>query len=175
MRAHHVLVPNAERTAVLVTDGALPAVVADRIRTAVVPETLERWLGMRAPFLRASAVVKDVDEKPTTALLEFDAPRSLSRGSWIAVEEAPGLVPPELRQAAEQWVAEQLGAPIPPERAPWARPGWLAEAENWIRATVELVEEPGCMRSGRCPPSCARPRRTASSTSRPLSRSSGTN
>jgi phosphotransferase family enzyme len=142
MRAHHALVPNAERTAVLVTDGALPAVAAKRTRTAVVPETLERELGLRAPFLRTAAVVKDVDGRPTTALLEFDAPRSVSRGSWIALDEAPGLAPPELREAAERWVAEQHGAPIPPERAPWARPGWLGEAEAWIAASVDLVGEP---------------------------------
>jgi hypothetical protein len=142
MNKHYALVPNADRTAVFATDGALPAVAAERIRTAVVPETLERELGLRAPFLRAAAVVRDADEKLTTALLEFDAPRSSSRATWVRLDETPALVPPELRQAAERWVAEQLGAPIPPERAPWARPGWLAEAEAWIGANTELVEEP---------------------------------
>lgn len=139
---HHAVVPNLDRTAVLTANGALPAVAADRLRTAVVQETLERELGLRAPFLRTAAVVRNTDKKLSTALLEFDAPRSVPRGEWIPVAEAPGLLPPELRQAAEFWVAEQLGAPLPPERSPWARPGWLAEAESWIAATVTLVGEP---------------------------------
>lgn len=139
---HHAVVPNVERTGVLTVEGALPAVAADRIRAAVVPETLERMLGLRAAFLRTSAVVIDDEQKPTTALLEFDAPRSLDRGEWAPLEEAVRLVPAELRNATEKWVAEQLGASIPPERNPWARPGWLEEAEAWIAAAVELVDEP---------------------------------
>jgi hypothetical protein len=75
---HHALVPNDERTRVLVVDRALPAVAADRIRGPVVQEALERDLGLRVPFLRASAVIRHADDKPTTALLEFDAPTSLS-------------------------------------------------------------------------------------------------
>jgi hypothetical protein len=139
---HHALVPNADRTGVLVAGGALPAVATNRLRNAVVPETLERELGLRAPFLRVSAVARDADGRPAIALHEFDAPRSRPRGDWIPIGEAPGLVPPEVRKAAERWVAEQLGAPIPHERAPWARAGWLTEAEAWISASADLVDPP---------------------------------
>jgi hypothetical protein len=79
---------------------------------------------------------------PITALLEFDAPRSSPRGRWAAIDEAPALVPAGLRAAAEQWVAEQRGAPVPEARAPWARPGWLPEAEAWIAAAADLVDAP---------------------------------
>jgi hypothetical protein len=140
---HYALIPNEDRSRVLVTrDGAIPAVAAARFRTAAVPETLERELGLRAPFLRAFEVVRNEEGRISTALYEFDAPRSEPRGSWIAIEEVPGLVPAEIRDGAERWVAEQHGAPVPPERAPWARPGWLAEAEAWIAASVDLVEPP---------------------------------
>jgi Phosphotransferase enzyme family len=139
---HYALVPDENRTVLLVVDGALPAVDSKRLRTPLVADTLEREIGLRAPFLRASAVVRDEDGWPRTALLEFDAPRSRLRGSWVPLDEAPGLVPTELRDAAEQWVAEQRGAPIPEERAPWARPGWLAGAESWIAATLDLVDPP---------------------------------
>jgi hypothetical protein len=139
---HYALVPSEDRTAVLVTGGRLPAVTAKRIRDAVVQETLERERGLRAPFLRVAAVDRDDEGWPRVALLEFDAPRSPPRGAWIPVGEAPGLVPDELRGAAERWVAEQRGARIPPERAPWARPGWLSEAEAWIAANADLVDPP---------------------------------
>lgn len=140
---HYALVPNEDRTRVLVVGAdALPAVETSRFRTADVPEALEREVGLRAPFLRASTVVRNDEGRIASSLYEFDAPRADPRGSWVAIEDAPGLVPAELRDGAERWVAEQLGAPVPSERAPWARPGWLAEAEAWIAAQVELVEPP---------------------------------
>ncbi len=139
---HWALVPSEDRTAVLVVAGQLPAVTAKRIRDAVAQEALEDELDLRAPFLRASAVVRDDEGWPRTALLEFDAPRSTPRGDWVPIAEAPGLVPDELRDAAARWVAEQLGAPVPPERSPWARLGWLAEAGRWIAANVDLVDPP---------------------------------
>ncbi len=139
---HYALVPNEDRDSVLVAAGRLPAVAAKRIRDAVAQEALEDELGLRAPFLRASAVDRDDEGSPRTALLEFDAPRSPPRGAWIPIGEAPGLVPDVLRDAAERWVAEQLSGAVPPERAPWARPGWLAEAEAWIAANADLVDAP---------------------------------
>jgi hypothetical protein len=140
---HYALVPNEDRTRLLVAgDGALPAVAASRFRTADVPETLEREVDLRAPFLRASTVVRNEEGRIASSLYEFDAPRSEPRGSWVEIDEAPGLVPAELRDGAERWVAEQLGAPVPEERAPWARPGWLADAEAWIATHVELAEPP---------------------------------
>ena len=139
---HYALVPHEDRSGVLTADGVLPAVAATRFRSAIVAETLERELALRAPYLRASAVVRDDEGHAVTALHEFDAPRSPPRGSWAAIDEAPGLVPVELRDAAERWLAEQRGAPIPPQRAPWARPGWLIEAETWIAEAVDLVAPP---------------------------------
>jgi hypothetical protein len=140
---HYALVPSEDRARVLVAaDGAPPAVAESRFRTAEVPETLEREVGLRAPFLRASTVVRNEEGRIASSLYEFDAPRSEPHGSWVPIEEVPGLLPAELREGAERWVAEQRGAPVPPERAPWARPGWLAEAEAWIAAHVELVEPP---------------------------------
>jgi Phosphotransferase enzyme family len=140
---HHALVPNEDRSRVLVAgDGNLPAVGTARFRTADVPVALERKLELRAPFLRASVGRRTEEGRIATSLYEFDAPTSAPRGSWIPLEEAPGLVPAELCDAAERWVTEQRGAPIAPERAPWARPGWLAKAAAWIAASVDLVEPP---------------------------------
>ena len=48
-----------------------------------------------------------------------------------------GPVPEALRPALERRLAELTGAaPTPAERAAWARPGWLADAEAW--ASCEL-------------------------------------
>jgi hypothetical protein len=58
---HYALVPDENRTVLLVVDGALPAVDSKRLRTPLVADTLEREIGLRAPFLRASAVVRDED------------------------------------------------------------------------------------------------------------------
>ena len=142
MAGHYAVVPNAERTGVLTTRGSLPVVESDRIRTPTVVEALERALGLDAPFLRIVAVVRDVERRPTTALHEFDAPRTPPRGDWTSLDEAPALVPEELADAAAGWVAEQRGRPVPPERAPWARPGWLAEAERWFAEVVGASERP---------------------------------
>lgn len=138
---HYAVIPSADRTKVLVSGSVLPAVETDRIRTSVVVDTIEDELGVCAPFLRVGAVVRDEERRPVTALHEFDAPRSAHRPEWVAVDEVPGLVPDELRERAGRWLAEQRGAPIPDERAPWARPGWLAEAEAWLKDAVAVVGE----------------------------------
>ena len=96
---HCALVPNADRSKVLVVEGALPAVESARIRTPHVAQTLARELGLDAPFLRLATPLRDAAGRLTTALFEADAPRSLERGGWIDVAEAPALAP----KSAMKW------------------------------------------------------------------------
>lgn len=48
-------------------------------------------------------------------------------------------VPEPLRPAFERALAEATGAPPPPRRPLWARPGFHAEVEAWTGASLELV------------------------------------
>jgi hypothetical protein len=39
-------------------------------------------------------------------------------------------------------LATLVDGPVPPERAPWARPGWLAEASVWIESSLDGLGRP---------------------------------
>jgi phosphotransferase family enzyme len=139
MREHLVLVPNQDRTALLVVDGRLPAVRAEDDLRDVLAD-LERTYGVRAPFLRT--VRRDQE---TGALLEIDA--ASAPGEWLPLDAVdPESVAPAFADGVEQWLAEQRGAPVPPERPPWARPGWLASASVWVAEQAGVEGEPELVR-----------------------------
>lgn len=56
-------------------------------------------------------------------------------GDWIAPDQLAAL-PPDVANA----VNTRLTEPDSPFRSPWARPGWFAEASNWISTQLEGVE-----------------------------------
>ena len=85
-------------------------------------------------LLELDCVPEEWRPRPPCAWLAFDA-----------VERA-ALVPPGLADGLAEWLAEQRGAPLPPARAPWARPGWLAEASAWVRNQVEVRGVPELVR-----------------------------
>jgi hypothetical protein len=89
-------------------------------------------------YLRLAAQV-EVDPERVLRLHVFAA--TSHDGERVALEEvdAGRLTPPELRPALERWLAEQRGAAVPPERPPWARPGWHAEAEAWAGIELRLL------------------------------------
>lgn len=144
MHAHHALVPNADRSAILLVGGRLPTVRVDDRRLPAVLEALEREHGIRAPFLRVAGRT-EADEHATT-LLEFDA-GSIPPGDWVALDTVdPAAIEPGFADRVEQWLDELRGAPIPAERPPWARPGWLATASTWVAAHAPVLGEPEVLR-----------------------------
>jgi len=55
---------------------------------------------------------------------------------WVDRAElgALPLANPARRFILDAWLAEAEGETIPPQRAPWERPGWFAETEAWLCA-----------------------------------------
>src|SRR5919202_3550705 len=63
---------------------------------------------------------------------------------WAGREELERLplAVPAHRAALAAWLAERGGWPVPPERPPWARPGWFAQAEAWIGGELRRLDVP---------------------------------
>jgi hypothetical protein len=156
-REHYVLVPDARRSALLVSGTELPRALG-RPGAAGALEALRLSFGLEAPYLRPARVLRDDDGAPVGALHELDAPQQgwepPAETAWMPLDEADSgsLAPGEFAEAVERWLAEQRGAALPEERPPWARPGWLAEATRWMEervaglglrsaAPVEVVEQ----------------------------------
>jgi hypothetical protein len=142
---HHALIPNTDRSALLAVDGRLPVVRLEEAGIRAALRTVEHEHGVRAPFLR---VVRRAEEgEDVTTLLELDTPADEPRGDWVpfrAVE--PESLAPGFADGVEGWLAEQSGAPIPAERPPWARPGWLAGASAWVAGLAAVRGEPELVR-----------------------------
>ena len=72
----------------------------------------------------------------STRPMRMESCRQSSSGSrlprLIPLDSSPqGLVPD-----VEKWLAIARGAPVPEQRPPWARPGWLAAATAWMEESV---------------------------------------
>lgn len=144
MHEHYVLVPNPDRSALLVVDGQLPIVRTEERAQAETLAALERTHGLRAPFLRT--VRRSLEEGGRlTTLFEVDA--ASVPGDWVPLDEVdPESVVPVFADGVDQWLAEQRGASVPAERPPWARSGWLAEASAWVAGQVRVSGEPEFVR-----------------------------
>jgi hypothetical protein len=144
MHDHHALVPNTDRTALLVVVGRLPHVRTAERDLQQTLAALEGVHGVRAPFLRVVRRAVDDDERLTT-LFEVDA--ASASGTWLSLDEVePETVTPVFADGVAEWLAEQRGGAVPAERAPWARPGWLARASAWVVDKAEVAGEPELVR-----------------------------
>jgi hypothetical protein len=143
-REHYVLVPDAARSALLVSGTELPR-VRGRPGAAGLLEALRRSFALEAPYLRPARLLRDDDRVPVGALHELDAPQHgwepPAGTAWLPLAEADSesLAPAGLVEAVERWLSEQRGVTLPGERPPWARPGWLAEATRWMEERVAAL------------------------------------
>jgi hypothetical protein len=143
---HHAIVPNCDRTAILVVEGRLPVVRTDGHKQVASVAALRDAYDVRVPFLRVVRRLEDNDERLTT-LFEVDTPPQNwtppKPAGWVALESLRVAdVEPLFPDGLEEWLAEQAGAPVPPERAPWARSGWLERATAWVDEVAHLTGEP---------------------------------
>ncbi|PJI84737.1 phosphotransferase [Luteimicrobium subarcticum] len=141
-----LLVPAPSGEAVLVrrpgTDGraGLPVVTTDG--GAEVPDVLRPVAELLGDvrYLR-SAGRAEGDDGDRYVLRVLDAlPGDPPAGHvWLPardVDPAALAVPEGLRGAVGRWLAELGGAPVPAERAPWARPGGIVPFLAWVDAQV---------------------------------------
>jgi hypothetical protein len=147
---YHALVPNSAGTAVLTVDGRLPVLHADTRHQFKALEALKRSLGLDAVFLRVAARIAREDE--IDLVNQFDAApekwKPRPPAEWLPLEETEpsAVAPKEFRAAVERWLEELRGGPVDPKRPPWARPGWLAEAAEWVAEHVPVRGKPKLIR-----------------------------
>ena len=145
-RDTYVLVPDGPRSAMLVREGRLPCVTS-RPGAAGVIEALRSTYSLTVPYLRPARILRADDAgQASMALYEFDAPDAtweLPAGlGWLPLADADPtrLSPRGLEQYVEKWLAIARGAPVPEQRPPWARSGWLAAATAWLEASIAQAE-----------------------------------
>jgi hypothetical protein len=82
---------------------------------------------------------EDESERLMT-LIELDS--AAAEGDWLPLDQVePEQVTPVFADGVAQWLAEQRGGPVPRERPPWARPGWLAGASAWVADQARVAGE----------------------------------
>lgn len=139
-RDHHLLLTDEMQTALLVgrSHGRIELLHGRGRPGAVGALEAAATFSLDVPYLRCAGLLRDESGTPFAALHELDVP---PRGwappagtSWLSLGEADpeSLGPPEWARAIARWLGEQQGAPIPANRAPWARPGWFASATSWM-------------------------------------------
>jgi hypothetical protein len=145
------LLPHPERPLVLAESDSekiiLPTVIYDDWvgpwNTALLKPVLENKVGTPVNILRY--VARDLDEEsqrlysihllePRNGLLPMNA-------HWQPLEKVLQSMGHHaaLREGLIQWQSEATSGLIPERRAPWALPGWHAQAENWIADQVSDV------------------------------------
>jgi tRNA A-37 threonylcarbamoyl transferase component Bud32 len=145
MHEHRFIVPNADRSAVLVVDGRLPVVRSSgRRRQPEMLAALADEHGIRATFLRTIRFREEDGARST--LVELDAGMRPDHAQWLAIAAVdPDTVVPVHSEGVAEWLAEQRGS-IPADRAPWARRGWLTEVVHWVKSVVPSADAPRLLR-----------------------------
>jgi len=131
---HYALVPGPDRESLVTVDGRVPHVECQGAMPDIFA-ALEPLIG-RPVYLRVAARAQRCDEILNLRAFDTAPGRELTP---LDEADPAALVPSELRDGLEQWLAEQRGAPIPELRPPWSRPGWHAEAEAWAGSPLEQV------------------------------------
>ena len=150
MHEHYAIVPSADRTEILTVEGRLPVVRTTKRQQAEVAAALRETFGVRAPFLRVVSRLEDEDQQLTTLFEVDNAPEDWNPGraaAWLPLGSVePEQAAPVFAAGLESWLAEQRGAPVPRQRAAWARPGWLAAVTAWVDEIARVKGEPRLVR-----------------------------
>ena len=108
--------------------------------TYILQPMLKEKIGLPLNILRYIARHRDQESSRMYSihLLEPQDEVLPSDASWQPLEAIleHTAMPATLRDGLTQWQIEQSSGLIPEQRAPWALPGWYAQAEEWIREQV---------------------------------------
>jgi len=105
-------------------------------------QALERELGIPTTGLRCASNCEDEVKHRIDAVCVLEThgpiPEPLWSGQWVGRDQVANLrlALPEHRAVIGACLAEAESGVIPPCRAPWALPGWYAEAASWIQAQL---------------------------------------
>lgn len=144
-RRVHLLMPDATASRVLVTDeGSLPVLDLEFPSGTTGTEVVRvlRSMGIDRPLLDCYIDATEVpDDVPNPVVVHIAAPDPAPHGwRWSSPD---AVVPPDgeqVRRYALTRLAEFRGAaPVPPERSPWALPGWFERAHAWIDRELEAA------------------------------------
>ena len=141
-----LIIPHPSDPALLVTEGRggapeLPSVVDTTgwfwARVDWLNALVRERYGLTTTVLRCVSSTVDEETRTGTRIYVLDThpPASVPAGTRWARRDDVARRPlgDAIQQAqVETWLAEAAGAPISPLRAPWARPGWFAEAAGWV-------------------------------------------
>lgn len=144
-----MLITDHDRTSVLVGDGRLPLAVVELAdgRTTVQAAVLaaREHLGFGAPVAELlfdfAAIETLAAGEPVPALVTFEAAdagwTAPPDTGWVPLAAAALAAPAGSRERVETLTAEWAGRALPHRRrARWARPGWFAEAHDWIAGSL---------------------------------------
>jgi hypothetical protein len=157
------LLPHPGEPAVLVLpegDGwTLPQVIlGDRVwflELGRASRRLSARLDQPVTALRSVAFTSDEERRAVAGVFELEAlrpsPAPPLDGRWVGAAEVAALrlAPPADRAPIQTFLAERTTGAVPPQRPPWARPGWYATALGWIEeqlmrhgyAPIERIEQ----------------------------------
>ena len=139
------------RTVLLTAAGALPSVAiegdADEAAVIAIDRILRADLRFEAAVLETHPRSPEADDGPMPTLATTEAapvdwrpPAGLAFGT---IPAEPLDLPPVLLPRAREWFTElRTGAPPPPLRPRWARPGWNARASSWMRSAAAAAGRP---------------------------------
>jgi hypothetical protein len=114
------------------------------LRLAV--RSLEEGLAARVAILRYVDRTVHRDRRVLELVYVLECPtldEPQPGAEWIDLDELAELplAEPGHRSLVERHL-EETGKPVPAERAPWAREGWLEEAREWIEMTLTAQGRP---------------------------------
>lgn len=147
----HIIALDVENAAVLLQKKAgqtyaLPSFTTAGGRWETTPAQLqEEWdpaLPMKGQILYRADYWQDVDNCQAEAVivLDTDSPQTLD-ADWFTLAGLNdlNLVQPAHYDLLEQLLAELETGQLPAQRPPWARPGWLEEASQWMTAELTKI------------------------------------
>jgi hypothetical protein len=111
--------------------------------TYLVKQILEKRIGVPINVLRYVAWHRDQESNRMYSIhqLEVRDEGTLPDALWQPVEKflENSELPTPLREGLVSWQLEKTSGYIPERRAPWALPGWYAQAESWIANQISRL------------------------------------